>query len=158
VWLNHDLGRATTVKGSKRDPVKERFWREAIVGQTRSAQSIRHFCREHELTESAFYFWRRELRQRDATKPASRNGRRPRTARKASVFNGSDSVDGREMFVPVSVARSNRQSSLAATGSTKEAAIPMIEMILPSGAVLRWPGNDIDAAAGMIAAVEARLC
>jgi len=68
------------VKGSKRDPAKERFWREAVADQTRSGQSIRHFCREHELAESAFYFWRRELRQRDATKPVSRNGRRLGTA------------------------------------------------------------------------------
>jgi len=29
-----------------------------------SGQSIRQFCREHQLAESAFYFWRRELGRR----------------------------------------------------------------------------------------------
>ncbi|MBN2294266.1 MAG: hypothetical protein JXM70_17695 [Pirellulales bacterium] len=40
-------------------------------------------------------------------------------------------------------------------GQTTSAAV---EMILPSGSVLRWPGGDVNALAEAIAALEARLC
>ena len=46
---------------SPRDPAKEVFWREALQRFAASGLSIREFCQREQLTESAFYAWRRTL-------------------------------------------------------------------------------------------------
>ena len=48
-----------------RDPKKESFWRERLSHQTRSGLTVRAFCEREALKETAFYFWRREIRRRD---------------------------------------------------------------------------------------------
>ena len=45
---------------------KERVWRQAIGDQQRSGTSVRVFCRGRQLNESSFYYWRREIRDREA--------------------------------------------------------------------------------------------
>jgi transposase-like protein len=141
------------VKRSRRDPSKERLWRETVRAQARSGQTVREFCHERGLAESAFYFWRRELRQRDATTAASRSGGRPKTARR------SPSPTGQELFVPVSVAETNDACSAPTTDKeVNQTTAPTVEMTLPSGAVLRWSGSSEDAVAEWIAKLEARLC
>lgn len=52
-------------RGSHRDPVKEQFWRDALKRFAASGQSVREFCAARQLTETAFYFWRNEIRRRD---------------------------------------------------------------------------------------------
>ncbi len=63
-----------------RDAAKGRFWRGAVRRFARSGLGVRAFCRQEKLTESAFYFWRRELARRDGEMPkpseASRRGLR----------------------------------------------------------------------------------
>jgi len=51
---------------SRRDPRREARWRKLIERQQSSGTSIRGFCRGRGITESAFHYWRRELRRRDA--------------------------------------------------------------------------------------------
>jgi hypothetical protein len=48
-----------------RDPTRERSWRETILDWQASGLSIRAYCRQRQLTETAFHYWRRELRRRD---------------------------------------------------------------------------------------------
>ena len=50
----------------QRDPTRERSWRETILDWQASGLSIRAYCRQRQLTETAFHYWRRELRRRDA--------------------------------------------------------------------------------------------
>jgi transposase-like protein len=38
-------------------------WRKRIAEQERSGVSVHQFCEEQGLTEQAFYFWRKRLRQ-----------------------------------------------------------------------------------------------
>jgi hypothetical protein len=57
----------------QRDPARERFWRDVKADWQSSGLSIRAYCLQHRLAETAFHYWRRELRQRDA-KPAARCG------------------------------------------------------------------------------------
>mgnify|MGYP005651368167 CR=1 FL=1 len=45
--------------------MSERKWRELIERQRLSGESVRAFCRKHELRETSFYYWRRELKLRD---------------------------------------------------------------------------------------------
>lgn len=55
-------------KKGRRDPEKEKFWRDLISQQGGSGKSVRDFCAEKGLKENQFYCWRRELKQRDAEK------------------------------------------------------------------------------------------
>jgi hypothetical protein len=57
--------------GKVRDKNKEAFWRRTVRRQGQSGLTVRAFCREHELRETAFYFWRCELARRQAARPAS---------------------------------------------------------------------------------------
>jgi hypothetical protein len=54
---------------------REQFWRERIQRQQANGQSVREFCVEAGLSVPSFYWWRRELRIRDARCGA---GHRPR--------------------------------------------------------------------------------
>ena len=54
-----------------RDRKKESFWRRHLKAQARSGLSVAAYCRRHGLREYGFYWWRRELAQRDAAVPAA---------------------------------------------------------------------------------------
>ena len=49
----------------RRDPKKESFWRELLLRQSSSGLSVRCFCEREALKETAFCFWRAEIRRRD---------------------------------------------------------------------------------------------
>lgn len=51
-------------KHTMRDRRREAYWRKLVEGQGRSGLTVRAFCRQSGVTESAFYFWRRELERR----------------------------------------------------------------------------------------------
>jgi len=51
-------------KSKSRDRRREARWRRIIRDQGRSGLGVREFCRRGKLTETAFYFWRRELQRR----------------------------------------------------------------------------------------------
>jgi transposase-like protein len=53
------------MEAKRRDPRRERFWREAMAAWQSSGLSVRQYCRRHDLTETSFYYWRRELQRRD---------------------------------------------------------------------------------------------
>jgi transposase-like protein len=38
------------------------YWRAQIQAQERSCKSVARFCKDEGLTEQAFYFWRKRLR------------------------------------------------------------------------------------------------
>jgi transposase len=52
-------------KGIERDPRKEAFWRRVLRAHGTSGRSVREYCQQRGLTESAFHFWRREIERRD---------------------------------------------------------------------------------------------
>ncbi len=45
---------------------REVFWRGHVAAWQGSGESIRGYCRRHELSEASFHAWHRVLRQRDA--------------------------------------------------------------------------------------------
>lgn len=53
--------------GSERGERKQ-YWQGVLVEQEASGKSVREFCRERDLAEHAFYWWRRRLQDR---KPVS---------------------------------------------------------------------------------------
>jgi transposase-like protein len=50
---------------SKRDPAKEALWRKTLKRFSASGLSVREFCKREQVTESAFYAWRRTIGERD---------------------------------------------------------------------------------------------
>lgn len=57
-------------QGKSRDPKRERFWRRHLKRQRASGLTIRDYCAGHELPESSFHFWRREIADRDRQRGA----------------------------------------------------------------------------------------
>jgi hypothetical protein len=51
-------------KRRERDGQKESRWREMMRRQAESGKSVRGYCRQAGIRESAFYWWRRELARR----------------------------------------------------------------------------------------------
>jgi transposase-like protein len=49
----------------QRDAKKEAFWRDALQRHVASGLSVRAFCRQEQLAESALYAWRRTIAARD---------------------------------------------------------------------------------------------
>jgi hypothetical protein len=56
----------------QRDPAREQSWRDTLKQFASSGRSVRAFCADRRLTESAFYFWRREIQRRDGPACAPR--------------------------------------------------------------------------------------
>lgn len=48
------------------DPAREQFWRTLLAQWPASPLTLAEFCRQHKVTASAFYFWKNEIRKRDA--------------------------------------------------------------------------------------------
>jgi len=61
---------------SRRDPGRERAWRERIERWRASGASVREFCCREKVSTPRFYHWRQELARRQ---PGKRQGRRPAT-------------------------------------------------------------------------------
>jgi hypothetical protein len=52
-------------KDKRRDPKRERFWRDAVSAWQASGLAVRDFCDRRGITRTAFDYWRKELRRRD---------------------------------------------------------------------------------------------
>jgi hypothetical protein len=56
-------------RGTRRDRKKEAFWRRTLQRQAQSSLSVRAWCGQRGVRQSAFYWWRTRLAQRDAAAP-----------------------------------------------------------------------------------------
>lgn len=63
-------------KGKARDGAREARWRKVMSAQGHSGRNVRQYCREQGLSESAFWFWKRELARRAAEERVGRSDRR----------------------------------------------------------------------------------
>lgn len=52
------------------DLALEQLWRSRLDRFRHSGLSVRAYCARERLRETAFYFWRRQIAQRDARRPA----------------------------------------------------------------------------------------
>jgi hypothetical protein len=129
--------------GKDRDRRREARWRRIIREHNRSGLTIREFCRRGKLTETAFYFWRSELRRREVERCEGEQEQRRqpthRARRQAAVAPA---------FVPV---RIEEQVSCSGDGS--------IEIELPGGRRVHV-GAPVDrqALTDVLAVLEGRPC
>ena len=75
-----------------RNSEREAFWREVVARRDVSGLSVRAFCQGENLRESAFYFWRRTLAEREGMLPTRRQVKSKRASAPAA-------------FVPVRIRR-----------------------------------------------------
>ena len=70
---------------------REQFWREQFRAQQASGQGVREFCQGAGLSAPSFYWWRREVRIRDARRRGTNRPQfvsvrmTPRPARDTSI-------------------------------------------------------------------------
>ena len=136
-------------KSKARDLAKEATWRRRLARQADSGQSVRAWCREHRVTETAFYWWRRELARRDAEQPSVR----PRDAEQASARRPMHPRDAEQRPVrprkeePASSARRVAKRRTASfvpvhvTDAPASDADPHIEIVLTDGPRVRVAGT-----------------
>lgn len=117
----------------QRDPLLERQWRERVAGWTASGLSVRAFCLQHGLIETSFYYWKRELRARDAAAAPVIATTKP-SARKRPLAKTSP-----PMFVPVTV---------MATATVS------VEVRCPSGHVVLLSDCDLASLTSLFAALD----
>lgn len=79
---------ANKLRGGER----QAFWRDVVARRDASGLSVRAFCQGENLPESAFYFWRRNLAERDGKLP-----KRPQVKSKRASSPPT--------FVPVAIRR-----------------------------------------------------
>jgi len=109
---------------------REAFWRDVVARFRTSELSVRAFCRREKLVETAFYFWRRTLAERDGKLPTKSRPTSKRAARPA--------------FLPVTI---RHDASLPTSGLTLE---------LRGGGVLRFSDTmPVERVAELIRALEA---
>ena len=107
-----------------------------------SGQSVRAYCRQTGLKESAFYFWRRELARRD--RPVDRDGSRAKTPASRSVQRRLPRHSPTPSFLPVHVV--NHGVAEATRG---------VEIVLAGGRTVRvTPGFDRQMLADVLAVLE----
>jgi len=115
----------------QRDPQLEQFWRQTLAKWQQSGQTIRGFCVQQQLSQPNFYAWKRELVKRDAERVGAVNGGAgPRRA------VGPQALP----LVPVRIV-----------------AEAIIEVVLPTGVVVRVPGG-VEVVAQLVARLGAASC
>ena len=122
-----------TGRGPARSMAKERFWRQQVSRQARSELTVREFCAQAGLSEPSFYAWRRALSQRNS---------------------GARLVEATALAEP-SAARSSANFLPVTIGP---AAAGRIEVVLPSGLVIRVPAQDAAALRTVLELLEPRSC
>jgi hypothetical protein len=121
--------------GKRRDPAREKFWRRTIRDQQLSGLSVRDFCQRQGLKDWTFRWWRQELARRDLVPSMATAGGRTEAA---------------PVFLPVQVVDLEAVSPPPA---------PPIEIVLPTGLIVRAPsGFDPRTLGHVLAVLEGRPC
>jgi transposase-like protein len=129
------------------DLARRQQWQTAIQQWQSSGQSVRAFCRQEGLKESAFFFWRRELlalpdREDTALPPSS-----PRASKRRTLLPAEPTAPAAR-FLPVQVV----------AGHDPQRAGD-IEIVLGSGRAVRVPPKfDRQTLTDVLAVLEGRSC
>jgi hypothetical protein len=127
------------------------YWEEVMRRWRESGQSVREFCRNEGVRESAFYFWRRELARRSQSTDAVRGScppASPLTTASRSPKRASSQHRSIPSFLAVHVVE---DATAKATNG--------IEILLAHGRTLRVrSGFDRQTLIDVLAVLEVRPC
>ena len=131
-------------KRIRRCDLARRQWQTAIERWQSSGQSVRAFCRQGGLKESAFFFWRRELALQDRADATSS----PSPSCKQKTSSPVEPTGAAARFLPVQV---------VAGHDPRRAGD--IEIVLVSGRAVRVPPQfDRQTLADVLTVLEAPSC
>ena len=93
----------------KRDLRLEAKWRDLVTRHPKSGLSIRAFCRQEQVTESAYYAWRRDLRLRHQEQAVGRPAFVPVMLPQTKAVDGEEHIiielrGGRVLRLPPTLA------------------------------------------------------
>ena len=126
------------------DLARRQQWLMAIQQWQSSGQSVRAFCRQEGLKESAFFFWRRELALQDRADAASP----PPPSCKRKTSSPVEPTGAAARFLPVRVVE---EAAVEATSA--------VELVLAQGRTIRVrTGFDRQALVEVLAVLEGRSC
>jgi len=132
------------------DPRRGRYWKEVMRRWRESGKGVRAFCRDEGVRESAFYFWRQKLAQRDRQVAVNGSPTKasPAAATLRSVQRRSPQRGPMPSFLPVQVVEPGVTG--AACG---------VEIVLERGCRVRvQAGFDQQTLADVLAVLEVRSC
>ena len=146
--------------GAGRMLATEQLWRQRVVQQPRSKLSIREFCQRAGVSEASFYAWRRELARRDADAGQSAAIEPALASRQAEpALSKSDMAGGRAIsqprFLPVAI---DGNAPAAPAASPAPTSANHVELLLPSGLVVRVPAHDLAALQAVLELLERPAC
>lgn len=121
--------------GKRRDPAREKLWRRTIRDQQCSGLSIRDFCQRQGLKDWTFRWWSQELARREQV---------------TSQAIASEQAGAAPVFLPVQIV----DLEVVSPPPT-----PPIEILLPTGLIVRAPsGFDPRTLGHVLAVLEGRPC
>ena len=115
----------TEIQRAKRE-VSMHFWRETIMNCKASGLTIAAFCRQHELSVYAYYYWQRQIRKellQEQTAPADQNKNNPTPNHREQASTVTPSADRPVDIVPFSAALDMAKAEHSPLSST---AVPAI--------------------------------
>lgn len=117
-------------------------WRQRLEGQRESGLSIVAFCRKEGVSQAAFHAWKRRLRPRTASRPASREAAAARRSRKrpAAVSRRRRLANSPRDAAAPKPARDFVQLPVRGARSS-----PWIELTLIDGTLVRIPQENLAA-------------
>ena len=103
------------------DSEKQAYWRSVLRRQQESGLSVRRFCLNHQLSQGAYYSWKRRIADRDSQmeSDSERNGQQ-----RSSASDTTKRSEGAAVFLPVRLGA---------------AAVSVLEVLHPRGYVVRVP-------------------
>jgi len=156
------------------DDEKERYWREVVRGQGGSGQSVREYCRQVGVKESAFYWWRRELARRQSAVREVARSQRPaqRKPARSSAVRGQAGQSGPQRTPGRGQAGAETPPGGGSTGNEASSFVPIhlladsrpangagVEIYLGDGRTIRVrPGFDRQTLCEVLALLEGRPC
>ena len=134
------------------DPQRQQQWQATVNRWRASGQSVRAFCREEGLRETAFFYWRRELARRQAkTKQSEVTASPPQPSMPGGARfrrSGGCLVPELPHFLPVHLRDGRCEERPAA-----------LEIVLSGGRKVRVPqGVDRQTLAEVVAVLESLPC
>ena len=166
-----------TPKTWTRDPEKEKFWRKMFAAYAVSGVSIQEFCRRHDIATGSFGAWKRELQIRDRECIASGS------SIKASPLPSfpSEVKDSRGRLIPTRFRKWLEESKTPKTNEAPSPFVPLmlvgsttgtpetsdttaqqnnskIEIVSPSGFIVRLNNQDPDFISRLLHSLEAKQC
>jgi len=146
-----------TTGSRRRDVGKERRWKEVIRTQQGSGRSVREYCRQAGVKESAFYWWRRELARR---RPSEKTARR-RSAGPGRLAAAAKRTRNSGQGKPASRASSSQgaPSPFLPIRVLTESSAAGVEIHLGDGRMICVrPGFDRQTLGDVLAVLEDRSC